>query len=129
MMKELLTSPDTVIAVVGATDSPGKYGGIIYRDLKRKGFQVRAVNPNRATVAGDPAYPNLASVPDEIDIVDMVVSPQDGDSVLAEAIELGLPRIWFQPGSESRTLTTRSEEAGLETISHACIMVVARNVA
>ncbi len=48
-LTHLLASTDIDIAVVGATDSPGKYGGIIYRDLKGLGYRVRAVNPNRAT--------------------------------------------------------------------------------
>ncbi|NIQ54637.1 MAG: CoA-binding protein, partial [Gemmatimonadetes bacterium] len=51
------------MAVVGATDSPDKYGGIIYRDLKRRGFRVFAVNPGRETVDGDPAYAGLADLP------------------------------------------------------------------
>ena len=38
---EHLERADTVIAVVGATDTPWKYGGKIYCDLKTKGFQVR----------------------------------------------------------------------------------------
>ena len=56
-LTQLLASTDIDIAVVGATDSPGKYGGIIYRDLKRLGYRVLAVNPNRAQVDGDRCYP------------------------------------------------------------------------
>lgn len=123
-MRDLLSSRDTVIAVVGATDSPGKYGGVIYRNLKRKGFQVRAVNPNRTTVDGDPSYPDLASVPDEIDIVNMVIPPRNGMPVVEEAIDLDLDMIWFQEGSESPDLSDRASDAGLRVIDNACIMVV-----
>ena len=49
----LLHRDDTTIAIVGATDDPAKYGSVIYRDLKHKGFEVFAVNPNRDTVDGD----------------------------------------------------------------------------
>ena len=43
----LLGEPNTTVAVVGASDNPSKFGNIIYRDLRRKGFVVFAVNPNR----------------------------------------------------------------------------------
>ena len=46
---QLLEEPNTTVAVVGATDSPSKYGSVIYRDLKLKGFAVYPVNPNRLT--------------------------------------------------------------------------------
>ena len=53
----MLDDPATTVAVVGATDNPAKYGSVIYRDMKRKGYSVLAVNPNRATVDGDRCYP------------------------------------------------------------------------
>jgi hypothetical protein len=123
-----LRSADTVIAVIGATDTPWKYGGKIYCDLKAKGFQVRAINPNRDSVDGDPTYPNLASVPGKIDIVDVVVPPAIGERIVAEAAELGLTHIWFQPGAESRRVIDQAEAADLDVIHHQCIMVQAGRV-
>lgn len=123
-----LESADTVIAVVGATDTPWKYGGKIYCDLKVKGFEVRAVNPNRGSVDGDPTYPDLASVPGRIDIVDLVVPPEVGERIVADAAELGLTHIWFQPGAESPEVIERAETAGLDVIHHQCIMVRAGRV-
>ena len=123
-----LRKADTVIAVVGATDTPWKYGGKIYCDLKTKGFQVRAVNPNRDSVDGDPTYPDLASVPDDIDIVDLVVPPDVCEGIIADAAELGLTHVWFQPGAESPDVIEQAEAAGLEVIHHQCIMVRAGRV-
>ncbi len=125
---EHLHRSDTVIAVVGATDTPWKYGGKIYCDLKAKGFQVRAVNPNRDSVDGDPTYPDLAAVPDEIDIVDLVVPAEIGAQIVADAAELGLTHIWFQPGAESPEVIEQAEAAGLDVIHHQCIMVRAGRV-
>ncbi len=125
---EHLERADTVIAVVGATDTPWKYGGKIYRDLKAKGFQVRAVNPNRDTVDGDPTYPNLAAVPGEIDIVDVVVPPEIGERIVADAAGIGLTHVWLQPGAESPQVIEQAEAAGLDVIHHQCIMVRAGRV-
>ena len=62
-VSERLHLPDPLVAIVGATDAPGKYGGIIYRDLKAKGYRVVGVNPGRTMVDGDVVYPDLASLP------------------------------------------------------------------
>ena len=121
--RALLASKDTTIAVIGATDSKWKYGGRIYCDLKAKGYDVWPVNPNRETVDGDRAYPDLAAVPAEIDVVDVVVPSDVGMTIVDQMAELGLDLIWLQPGAESPELIDHAKEAGLEVIHHRCIMV------
>lgn len=61
---ELLDKPGATVAIAGATDDPSKYGSVIYRDLKLKGFTVYPVNPNRSTVDGDPAFKRLEDIPE-----------------------------------------------------------------
>lgn len=124
----LLAEPDVTVAIVGATDSPGKYGGIIYRDLKRRGVKVLAVNPHRSEVDGDPVYPDLESLPIPPDIVNMVVPPTEGLGVVREAKELGLNRVWLQPGSESSDLVDFLDAEDFEWLGDACIMVRLRAV-
>ena len=123
-----LENADTVIAVVGATDNPAKFGGRIYCDLKAKGFQVRAVNPNRQTVDGDVSFPDLASVPEDIDIVDMVVPAHVGHGIIDQMVDLGLRHVWLQPGAESPELIAAAETAGLDVTHHSCIMIEAGRV-
>lgn len=122
----LLSDPDASIAVVGATDRPGKYGGIIYRDLKRKGYRVLAVNPYRETVDGDPCYPSVGDLPETPTIVDLVVPAKRGLGVLDDCLEAGALNIWVQPGAESAELLEKLEEGPFTWLAHACIMVRAR---
>lgn len=126
---DLLTDPTRLIAIVGATDTPGKYGGIIYRDLRGRGHRVVAVNPNRQTVSGDPSFPDLTSLPEQPDIVNLVIPPTAGRKVVDEWIELGGETVWFQPGSYDRQLVDHAEAGGLDAIDGDCIMVVSRRVA
>lgn len=126
---DTLADRHALVAVVGATDSPGKYGGIIYRDLRARGHRVVAVNPHRTTVAGDPCHPDLASLPERPDIVNVVVPPAAGRTVVDEWERLGGTSIWFQPGSYDRALVEQAESAGMDVIDGDCIMVVARRVA
>ncbi len=125
-LNQLLSDPSTVVAVVGATDNPAKYGSVAYRDLKRKGFQVYAVNPNRSTVDGDTAYPDLASLPTEPTILNFVVPPGVTLKTLEEAKKLGFTTVWLQPGSESPEVLAYLQREGFDYLANACIMVQSR---
>jgi predicted CoA-binding protein len=121
----LLAEPGATIALVGATDNAHKYGSIIYRDLKRKGFPVFAVNPYRQTVDGDPAYATLADIPEAPTVVNFVVPPEETLRVLEEAHELGYTDVWIQPGAESVRVLEYLEDAGFNYLASSCIMVSA----
>ncbi len=124
---ELLRDRRQLVAIVGATDTPSKYGGIIYRDLRGRGHRVVAVNPNRQTVADDPCYPNLRALPEPPAIVNLVVPPDRGRQVVEEWRDLGGTSIWFQPGAYDSSLVEQAQEAGMDVIQGDCIMVVSRH--
>lgn len=58
------------VAVVGASDRPGSIGSLLMRNLREGGFQgpVWPVNPHRAAVAGLPAWPEVAALPEAPDL-------------------------------------------------------------
>ncbi|HEX6302269.1 MAG TPA: CoA-binding protein [Acidimicrobiia bacterium] len=122
----LLSEPGTSIAVIGATDHPAKYGGIIYRDMKAKGFPVFAVNPNRDTVDGDQCWPTVKDLPEKPTIVVFVVPAHKGLKVLRDCAEAGLRNIWIQPGAFSPQLRDALESGDFNWIADACVMVRAR---
>src|SRR5919106_2068725 len=66
-----------VIAVVGASDSPGSASALNYRLIrdwsKQLGRRVYAVNPNRDQVDGEPCYPSVVDVPEDVDVVVILV--------------------------------------------------------
>ena len=117
---------DPLIAIVGATDAPGKYGGIIYRDMKAKGYRVVPVNPARPTVDGDPTVASLRDLDEVPDIVNVVVPPARTLQVLDDAAELGDVAVWIQPGAADAAVRARVEELGLPALIDACIMVQSR---
>ena len=119
----LLNEGDPVVAVVGATDNPLKYGNRIYLDLKRKGFRVYPVNPSRDSVDDDQAYASLADLPESPDIIDFVVPPTRTLRVLEQANELGFTTVWIQPGAGSDDVVTYLDDHGFNYVTDACIMV------
>ena len=122
----LLDDPETTVAVVGATDDAAKYGSVIYRDLKRKGFKVFPVNPGRKTVDGDRTYASLAALPEKPTIVNFVVPPEKTLAVLKKCLELDLRNIWIQPGADSPEVLKFLQENSFNYLANACIMVESR---
>ncbi len=122
----LLDSPDATVAVVGATDDPSKYGYVIYRDLKRKGYTLFPVNPNRATVDGDEAFSSLGAIPSTPTIVNLVVPPDVTLRILEECRKLGLKNVWLQPGAENPETMGFLQGNDFNYLANACIMVQSR---
>ena len=114
-------------AVIGVSADRSKYGNKIYQDLRNAGYTVYAINPKLTEVEDTPCYPNLASLPEKPQVVDVVVPPAVGDAVVDECLALGLTRIWFQPGSESESAIAKAQAGGMQVVSDACIMIQKRD--
>ena len=113
----------TRIAVVGASNVPYKYGNVIVKDLAAKGYTVLPVNPHEKEIAGLPAYPDLASVPGPIHLVDVVTPPAVTRGILEEAARRGLPAVWLQDGSYDAAALAVAARGPYRTVYEACIMV------
>ncbi|MEF3280009.1 MAG: CoA-binding protein [Elusimicrobiota bacterium] len=113
---------EKIIAVVGVSSNPSKYGYKIFMDLSQNGYEVYGINPKLKSIEGKTIYPDLSSLPTKPDIVLMVVPPESGEKVIQECIKLKIEHIWFQPGSESENLINIAKENNIKTTT-ACFMV------
>lgn len=118
-----------LFAVVGASADPNKYGHMVYRDLKEAGFRVYPVNPNLKELLGERCYSSLRELPRKPDVVVTVVPPEVTEEVVKECAELGISRIWMQPGSESEKALAFCLERGIEVVHGACLMVQRKRLA
>lgn len=114
-------------AIVGATDNAKKYGNEIFKNLKSRGYEVYPVNPRLKELGGIKCYPNLSDIPVKVDVVDFVVPPEVTEKILRECKELGLDRIWLQPGSESENAVTYCHENNLKVVHGVCVMLSQAN--
>ncbi len=114
-----------VWAVIGANENPKKYGNMIYRKLKARGYNVYPVNPRYETVDGDTCYATLSDLPEVPDVINMVVAPSRGAAFLREAASLGIRYVWLQPGTYDDDLLQLIEELELTAVQ-ACVLVATR---
>ena len=110
-------------AIIGATNNTEKYGYQIFKNLKSRGYEVYPVNPRLKELEGVKCFPNLADIPDKVDVVDFVVPPEVTEVTLQECKRLGLNRIWLQPGSESEAAITYCHENNLKVVHDVCVML------
>jgi predicted CoA-binding protein len=112
-----------VWAVVGASQDPGKFGNRVFHSLREAGYAVYPVNPKGGELGGVKVYTSLADLPRLPEVVDTVVPPVVTEQVVREMHELGLTRVWMQPGSESQAAIAYCSEHGIQAVHHACAMV------
>lgn len=110
-------------AVVGATPNKQKYGYMVYKKLKEKGYNVFAINPLYDEIEDDKVYKTLLDLNQRIDCVSMVVAPKRGKSYIEQAAQIGVKYVWFQPGAESDELVEMCKINNMVPIYNACVLV------
>ena len=113
------------IAVTGVSRHPKGHGSnLVYQRLRKRGYEVFAVNPNAETVEGDRCYPDLRSIPSGLDAVVIGTSPSRADDTMRECVELGVTKVWMHrsagTGSVSSTATAYGREHGVTVIDGGC---------
>src|SRR5829696_2151078 len=103
------------IAMVGASPNWNRPSFFVMRYLQRKGFRVIPVNPRAldAPILGETVYPDLASVPVPVDVVDVFRRPEDTPAIAREAAAIGAKVLWLQLGIRNPETATIAGLAGL----------------
>lgn len=128
-LRSVLQSAET-IAVVGCSATPTKTSHQIARYLQERGYRIVPVNPNYDEVLDETCYPDLPSVPAdiEIDVVDIFRRPKFTADMVRTAIERveeteETPVIWTQIGVSSPEAEQLAAEAGLPYVRNRCMKI------
>ena len=124
-VRELLGSARR-IAVIGASDRPGRASFDVFQHLRRVGFDCVPVNPKAAEVAGVGAYPTLADAVEatgRFDIVDVFRRPELCAEHAREAVAAGARCLWLQLGIVDWESAKIAHDAGLDVVMDRCLSV------
>jgi predicted CoA-binding protein len=111
------------IAVVGLSDHSYRPAYQIASYLKSIGREVIPVNPNFDRVMGTQCYPNVASIPGKVDLVDVFRRAQFCPAVVEDAIAARAGGVWLQSGIVSLEARRLAEDAGIDYVEDRCLMV------
>jgi predicted CoA-binding protein len=127
VLKEILLSTKT-IAVVGLSSNPDKESYRIASYLKDQGYRIIPVNPTATEILGEKVYPDLVSVPEKIDVVEIFRKSEDVPPVVDDAIKAGARVIWMQEGIVNEEAAQKAQEAGMQVVMDTCMRVSHRRL-
>ncbi len=115
------------IAVAGVSSKGDVAANAVYKKLRDQNYSVVAINPNAKIVEGDPAYPDLASVPEKPEAVVVATHPEVTPQILRECGELGIKHAWIHrsigTGNYHPDAEKIAEEFGISLIPGSCPMM------
>ena len=117
-----------VIAVVGLSNDRSRPAYSVARYLQAAGYRIIPVNPNETEVLGERAYPDLPSVPEQVDIVDLFRRSSAVAAHVDEAIRTGAGLIWYQLGVYDDVAAERARAAGIGVVEGRCLAVEHRRL-
>jgi predicted CoA-binding protein len=117
---ELLKSAKTV-AVVGISHKEDRDSYKVAKYLKEHGYKIIPVNPKYKEVLGEPCYPDLKSVPEKIDVVDIFRNIDAIPGIVDEAINVGAGAVWMQLGLAHNESAEKARQAGLKVVMNKCM--------
>jgi predicted CoA-binding protein/signal transduction histidine kinase len=121
-LKELLEKTRT-IAVVGISSQPEKPAHYVPAYLQQHGYRILPVNPRLESILGERAYPDLAALPEKVDMVLIFRPPEEALQITRQAIRLGAKAVWMQEGIANEQAAAEACEAGLNVVMDRCIRV------
>ena len=111
------------IAVVGMSKNDGKAAHYVPKYLIDHGYNVIPVNPTTNEILGRKSYPQVSSVPEKIDIVDIFRPSEDVPAVVKDVIKKdGIKVIWMQKGIYSPEAERMAKEKGIEVVYNRCML-------
>ncbi|MYL21693.1 aminotransferase class V-fold PLP-dependent enzyme [Halobacillus litoralis] len=108
------------LAVVGLSGKPSRPSHRLARKMQRLGYQIVPVNPREEEVLGEKAYPDLRSIPFNVDVVQVFRSPEAAIEIAREAADIQPGVFWLQEGVISPKAAEIASEAGLEVVHNRC---------
>ena len=116
------------IAVVGLSDDATRDSYQIALYLQKVGYKIIPVNPKVSQVLNEKAYPDLVSIPIQIDIVNIFRKPEAVPAIVEEAIKIKAKTVWMQLGISHPEAEKKARDAGLQVVSNKCITVERRKL-
>lgn len=116
MLREVHT-----IAVVGLSPNEARPSFRVARGLQGKGYRIIPVRPMVDEVLGEKAYPDLESLPELPDIVEVFRAAEHVPAIVESCIRLGIKNLWLQDGVMHEAAALRARQAGITVVMDRCM--------
>ena len=118
---QLLRESHTV-AVVGLSPNPARPSFNVAKALQGFGHRILPVRPLVESVLGEKAYPDLESLPEVPDLVDVFRAAEHVPAIVDSCIRLGIRKLWLQDGIVHEAAALRAQQAGITVVMDRCML-------
>ena len=119
-LKELYKSIQTIASVGLSANVEKPSFGIVYY-LQQQGYRIIPVNPTAPEILGEKSYPDLLSLPEKVDVVQLFRRSEDVPPFVEQAIQIGAKVVWMQEGISNLEAAKKAEAAGLTVVMDRCM--------
>ena len=119
-IRELLARTET-IAIVGLSSNRQKASHFVATYLRYAGYTIVPVNPTIDAWNDLTAYPDLASVPETVDMVDVFRPSRECSAIAEQAVQIGARSLWLQLRVINQEAADIAESAGMDVVMDRCI--------
>jgi predicted CoA-binding protein len=120
-LEERILKEYRTVAIVGASSDPERPSFRVLSYLSEHGYNVIPVNPHEREVLGMASYPNLSSIPEKVEVVDIFRRSEEVMPVVEEAIKIGAKVVWMQEGVINEEAAAKARDAGLLVVMDKCM--------
>lgn len=111
------------LALAGASRSGKKFGNVILRELKGRGYEVVPVHPEAGELEGLRCEKSLAAVAGRVDGLVVVTPPSESARLVGEAADAGIGAVWLQQGAGSEEAAKTARARGVALVSGECLLM------
>ena len=111
-----------VVAVVGLSPNPDRPSNDVAAYLKGQGYRIIPVNPKSEEILGEVCYPDLNSISEPVDVVDIFRRSEEVLGVVEQAIKIKARAIWMQEGVINEEAAAQAKDAGLLVVMDKCML-------
>jgi predicted CoA-binding protein len=121
-LRQILVENKT-IAIVGLSAKWHRPSYFVAKYMLDHGYRVIPVNPNYDEILGEPCYPDLASIPTPVDIVDLFQRAETTPEYARQAVEIGAKVLWLQLSLVNDEARKIAEQANIDYVENKCVKI------
>lgn len=121
MLEERILKEFHTIAVAGASPDQEHASNRVFNYLLGEGYNVIPVNPNADLISGRKCYPDISSIPEQVEVVDIFRKSEHALPIVEEAIKVGAKAVWMQEGVINEEAAAKARDAGLLVVMDKCM--------
>jgi uncharacterized protein len=111
-----------VIAVVGLSPNSERQSHRVGKYLQEHGYRIIPVNPTATEILEEKCYPDLMSIPEKIDVVDIFRRSEEVPPIVEQAIMIKAKAVWMQEGIVNENAALAARQAGMLVVMDRCML-------